>query len=497
MARKNTNEDEASLVGDNHARLLYNSLDQYNGEQKRRRRPSVLLAALLVLFLSSAAGITIAVVLMLQPIEVQSACIARDLVLFASSIAMLYICIHIRGSRRNYIRKGPGPPQTYGNYLHASALLFARLGIAVWVAALVATNVMIAKVTTSVGIAKVAPYLDLAVCILAIPSFIAISATIESNSTPFATKGLSRNSFLSSSSSKFSDDLTADLSVSRRASLQRKESTNASIMTVPTAEIFRLGSSGAAARNPQPLVINTDELSYDRTELMANSPIGATHYIPTIIGTIPSSLIPTMPKLPLTFSEPPPKPVYIPGGWRTEWNNTYADQVGPQMITEPSIDNSTTDHTPYYSSSYPASSADTSRSSTPSKISNGSGRTHRVTPSTSIASSSQRSRLSTVRYAAQPEIAIRQAIRVIRNPNYSPPTVIAGGDPNREVAIRPPEPVAMPRNCQQVQDVPPPPSLQRKPSNFSRPLLPSTDSDSDSAVVMNIPETIRQELPRE
>ncbi|KAI1138608.1 hypothetical protein F5Y05DRAFT_44860 [Hypoxylon sp. FL0543] len=486
MAWKNGDEEQASSVGDNHAQLLYHSLEQYNQEQKRRRRPSILLGALISLFLSSVGGLTLAIILLLQPLEIQSGCIARDLTLFASSIALVYVCLHIRGARKDYRRRGPGPPQIYGDYLHASALMVARFGIAVWVAALVATSVMIAKAAPLEDFAKTAPYLQLVICIGATPSFIAISATIESNPTPFATKGVSRSSFLSCRTSEVADDITADLSVSRRASLQRKESTSASVLTVPTAEIFKLGSSNpvaAPARKPDHLEIRNKELPIDTTELMANSPIGATHNIPTVLNTRRLSRVQSLSKVPNSVSKSPPQPVYNPGGWRCEWNN-IAEQVAAARVPDTSLQGST------YSGAAELSSR-SSRTSTPPSTSNDTNRGHRVTPSTSITSSAHRSRLSTVRYAAEPEVAVRQPIRVIKNPNYWPPTVVdADAD---QTIIKPPEPVAVPRGAQPVQEVTPP-ILRRKPSNFSRPLQTSGGSEVDSAVVMNIPETVRVEV---
>ncbi|KAI1100253.1 hypothetical protein F4804DRAFT_344866 [Jackrogersella minutella] len=495
MALKNDDEERASSVDENHARLLYSSLEQYNKERKRRKRPSVLLAALISLFLSSAGGITLAIVLILQPVEVQTACIARDLVLFAASLALLYICLHLRGARKDYRRRGNGPPQIYGEYLHASALLLARIGIAVWVAALVATSVMIAKPTPSTGLAKTAPYLDLVICIGALPSFIVISATIESNPTPFATTGVSRSSFLGSRASGTTDDLSADLSVSRRASLQRKESTNSSVLTMPTAEIFRLGSSkpmGPRARAVTPLLIRTDDLSDDRMDLMANSPIGATYDISTTLGTMASPSVTPMPKLPMNLPKSPPQPVYNPGGWRCEWNNV-AEQVGVSGIPEMSKQGSSVDRAAYISAYSPASGG-SSYPSVLSRTSSGNDTRHRVTPSTSIASSAQRSRLSTVRYAAEPEIAVRQEIRVIKNPNYSPPTVVDADEEDR-ITIMPPEPVAIPKGAQQAHDVPSP-TLQRTRSNFSRPLPPSRGSQADSAIEMEIPVPSDHELSR-
>ncbi|KAI1206926.1 uncharacterized protein F4807DRAFT_218499 [Annulohypoxylon truncatum] len=498
MARKHGDLEKVWTVDEQHAQLLYHSLEQYNTEQKRTRRPSILLASLIFLFISSVAGLSLAVVLLLQPAEVQTACIARDLILFAASIGLVYVCIHIRGARKDYRRRGNLPPQIYGDYLHASALLIARFGIAVWVAALVATAVMIAKAAPSNGLAKMTPYLDLVICLGALPPFIAISATIESNPTPFATTGVSSKSFLSCQSSEVSDDLSADLSVSRRASLQRQESTSSSILTVPTAEIFKIGSS-KPPKTPDPLMIRTKDLPNDRMELMANSPLGATYDIST--AAVPSRGIPFLQKPAPSLSKSPPQPVYNPGGWRSEWNN-IAEQINIQKIpttTETPLHSSNAERRSAYisSSNYTASSSGSRSSSAPPKV-------HRASPSTSIASSAQRSRLSTVRYAAEPEIAVRQPIRVIKNPNYSPPSVADAddegegerGEEARLITVRPPEPVAVPRGSRQVYDVTAPPTLKRKPSNFSRPLQPSRGSEADSAIGMKISGVLEQGMER-
>lgn len=150
-----------------HARLLYESLEQYNREQKKRRRPSVILGALLLLFFCSACGITLAIVLMAKVVEVEAACLSRDLILFAGIMSLLYLGLHIKGARRDYTREGSGPPQLYGHYLHASALLFARLSIIVWIAALIATAILISKSIPLEGFAGKVPILNLLLCIAA------------------------------------------------------------------------------------------------------------------------------------------------------------------------------------------------------------------------------------------------------------------------------------------------------------------------------------------
>ncbi|KAI1466454.1 uncharacterized protein F4812DRAFT_434107 [Daldinia caldariorum] len=493
MARKKGDEEQSSSVSDNHAELLYRSLEQYNQEQKRRKQPSFVLAALITLFLSSAGGISLAIVLMLQPTEMKFTCISRDLVLFASAIALLYICLHVRGAKKNYRRKGPGPPQVYGQYLHASALLIARLAIAVWIAALVATAVMVAKPVALEGFAKTAPYLNLVICVIAIPSSFVISASIESNPTPFATKGVSRASFLNGQSSQCSGDLIEDLSVSRRASLQRKESNSASIATVPTAEIFQLGSSKTIEpkiKTAKSLTIGTEDIPNDRIkfELMANSPIGRTYTVHAAPSNMSSLSVPRVLRVPPRLSKSPPQPVYNPGAWRTEWNDA-AEQPRVTKATKTSIDSSSTNR-----STYSSTSDRTSSSSSPSKSSHEPSKGHRATPSTSITSSANRSRLSTVRYASQPEVAIRQAIRVVKNPNYTP-GMRAATDKDQDVIQRP-EPAMLSRSARETHGDSKAPALQRKPSNFSRPLPPSRGSEVDSAIEMKMPATFIKEQPR-
>ncbi|KAI0007693.1 hypothetical protein F4779DRAFT_628928 [Xylariaceae sp. FL0662B] len=496
MARvKADNKDQASSVDGSHAQLLYHSLDQYNQEQKRRRRPSIVLGALVCLVISSAGGIALAIILMLQPVEIHAACIARDLILFAAAMTLLYIGLHIRAARKDYKRRGPGPPQIYGEYLHASALLVARLAIAVWIAALIATAVMIAKAGPFEGFAKKIPFLNLLICIGAIPPFLIISITIEKNPTPFATTGFSRSSFLTCRVSEFADDLAADMSVSRRASLQRKQSMNGSVMTLPTAEIFQYNASKLfASKKAKPAehpIVLVGELPDDKTELMANSPVRTSHPISSGLRPMPSSSVPPVPKLPHSLSKSP-QPTYNPGGWRNEWNNV-AEQVGVSKIPPSSTDRSGIEPSAYHSSAYSDTSGGSSHTSTPHKYTSRAGGRHHATPSTSIANDTHRSRLSTVRYASEPEVAVRQAVRVVTNPAYSLATTIAM-EAERE-AIKPPRPVAVLRNAQQAQKVSSP-TLIQETSSLSHPIPTSRDSVADSAIEMKVPGTYVDETTR-
>ncbi|KAI1191031.1 hypothetical protein F5B17DRAFT_426912 [Nemania serpens] len=445
-----------------HARLLYESLENYNREQKRRRRPSVILGALLVLFFSSACGITLAFVLMAKVVEVEAACLSRDLILFAGIMSLIYLCLHIRGARRDYTREGPGPPQIYGHYLHASALLFARLGIIVWIAALVATAILIARSTPLEGFAGKVPILNLLLCIGAIPPFLIISVTIERNPTPFATAAISSTSLLTCRVSEFEDDLATDLSVSRRSSLKRKQSQDGPVLSLSTEDIFRSGMPEYDEKNRG---------IGDRIDRITSPPKEKIPPILPRVDLVPQSPVPPIPKT-LDSSTPAralSQPVYFPGGWRAEWNSA-AEEIGVSATTE----NQTTASPSSMESQYaPIATPPSALLSPPTTQSRGtpwtnttstnmtatattttnasaSKQQHRrsqrpVTASTSIASSAARSNLSTVRYAAQPEIAVRQPITVVRNPAYIPPAE------KKKQQQQQPDPVTLLRNAQRAQ----------------------------------------------
>ncbi|RYP45776.1 hypothetical protein DL768_007922 [Monosporascus sp. mg162] len=536
--------------GSSSGHLLYTSLEHFNASRRRRRRPSIILGALLALFLASGSGVALAVVLMLQDdeppptattknttTEVQTrhiACLARDLVLFASLLALLYLALHVRGAlRRDHHRGGSytssgreqeqegrssrvssrvmrsspsGPPHTMrGDFLHAGALLVSRLAIGVWVAALAATAVLIARAgrgagvegdggrgMLGAGVVGAAPVLELLVCTFAIPSFVIISAMIERHHSPFATTGLSQASFLTCRVSAFADDLAAAegdseagmLSISRRASLMERqrrvnnsnnrcnEESSATAVTLTSTEIIRQGAPGgstAPAQNRKdsngpggPREVTNDKMNTN-TKVLANLSGKTCDRIPPPLkplGPRPQALPVSVPA-----QHSPPQPAYNPGGWRSEWNNVTEQVDVPRTTTDTEASSSPSSPSSSYSSSsstgeassngsngssfaVPASTYVSSRySSRYSKDSSssvlrpsssapvsGSGRWAESgpskpsahpkeqakqkrrpppAPSTSIASSEKRTGLSTVRYAAKPDVAVRQPVRVV------------------------------------------------------------------------------------
>ncbi|KAI0403194.1 hypothetical protein F4802DRAFT_599336 [Xylaria palmicola] len=468
MARGNESRSESPSRSEMHAPLLYTSLQRYSERQKRQRRPSIILAALFFLFLSSAGGIALAVVLMVQVVNLGTASLPRDLILFAGIMSLLYIGLHIRGARKDYRKEMPGPPQLHGRYLHASALLIARISIVIWIAALIATGIVIAKALPVGELAAKSPYLDLVLCIGAIPSFLIISITIERNPTPFATAAISSPSFLTCRVSDFADDIATDLSVSRRSSLRRKQSETGSVLTLPTEEIFRLGDPNYNEKTKtEPKQSSAMDGGQARNEDLL--PMREAELIPLGLNPVPPSSIP-LPQNGLDQETTPevPQPVYVPGGWRTEWNNAQEARVPPiteNPVYEPCGNDawSSSYLDPKYmvaetSSSAPALS-ETPQQHPLSTVENTTAMNTQkqrqdslpATASTSIASSAARSNLSTVRYAAEPEIAVQQFIKVVPNPAYQPPLNMGDQPGEERPVIQKPDPVVLLYNTQQGQ----------------------------------------------
>ncbi|KAI3339746.1 hypothetical protein F4824DRAFT_454613 [Ustulina deusta] len=478
MARENESRPSSTTSSEAHAQLLHESIEKYDEAQRKRERPSVILAALVVLFLSSAGGITLAVVLMVKVTEIEATCFSRDFILFAAIMSLLYVCLHICGARKDYKREGPGPPQMHGQYLHASAVLVARLSLVTWIASLVATAILIARAVPLEGFSGKVPFLDLLTCNS--PSFLIISVTIERNRKPFATTSISSASFLTCRVSQFADDLTADSSVSRRSSLQRRESQSGSVLTLRTEEIFALGARQLDEKNTSAPKQLESAAGEKRTKLPTKEP----HQILPKGNGIPSSPAQPIPQmLDSTPVQAVPEPTYCPGGWRAEWNSV-GHEVGASRITDNSTDGSSSSDAS--SSAHHVSPAalaaalslglpsPSHKSQLPTAPSNTvpAQQQHRYS-SARISGSAVPSNLSTVRYASEPEIAVQQSIRVVRNPAYRPRAGSAGANACKGVAgpvVSRPD-VALLRNAQRAQRMETgSPGPKRTPSNFSRPI---------------------------
>lgn len=132
-------KDNLSRFGDDESLLLYNSLEDLKQQRKNGKQPTVVLGSLCALFLLSAGGIALAVLMNLNPLQVQGVSAERNLIICAASTTIFYVGLHVGGAARNYTRTRNGPPQLFRNYLHMGALVLARISILIWVAALVAT----------------------------------------------------------------------------------------------------------------------------------------------------------------------------------------------------------------------------------------------------------------------------------------------------------------------------------------------------------------------
>jgi len=289
----------SSTTGDDDTKKLQESLEQIEKDRRLPRRPTLILAAILSLFGSSTFGIILAGITLARPVDVVAACISRDLILFASVVSYFYIGLHIRAARREVYRLHPGPPQLHGEYLHATALLVSRLSICIWISALIAVSAMVAMSAPARGMEGAVPYLNLMICIGAVPAFIVIAATIETTAVPFATACVSKPSLLTCRVSEFVEEIAADESVSRRASVSRAQASAPAPSTLAT--------------NPAP-------------EPAAPPPVSTTAPASITVKAVPAPAeASTAPVTPLVT----PPPTYNPGGWRIEFNpgNASIDSV--------------------------------------------------------------------------------------------------------------------------------------------------------------------------
>ncbi|KAK8079132.1 adenosylmethionine decarboxylase [Apiospora phragmitis] len=361
-------ETQSAGLGDNDLQRLNASLEEFSQQKEkaagRRKRPIFMLVAVLVMFLVSGGGVALAVLHFVNPIEAEGIRLACDLVLVASGMSLLYTAIHVRGAFSNYVNDAPHiPPHFRGEYVHASALIVARLGIPVWIAAAVATALLISKSEHPLGIfGNQIPYplIDLIICVVALISFIALAATINKNPTPFALAGISSSSLLTHQDNVFvaDDDDEAFLSISRRASMQRAagEKVAEKRTTPPLAPSPPLARPKSTSKSSSRRTTLTEEAltkvaDHGRrvarpndldTELMANSPVRPNYY--TTMPPVQRSSVPPVPPLPPKLLQAkaksqsqqrhtlaPPSRGGAGGGWRDDWND-LANQAG---ITRP------------------------------------------------------------------------------------------------------------------------------------------------------------------
>jgi len=186
-----------------------------------------------------------------------------------------------------------------------------------------------------------------------------------------------------------------------------------------------------------------------------------------------------------------PQPTYYPGGWRVEWDSV-PQEICTSRTAESSVSVPTSTSLPHSNTSTEASTSSSSSSSShyesqqgvpplstttvsspplthhsslqippkpydnytiPNSTTNNAqqgqqGQQHlsRATASTSIASSAARSNLSTVRYASEPELAVRQPMKVVWNPARSTSSTLSDQFPSTRVV----DPLALLRGAQQA-----------------------------------------------
>lgn len=126
--------------------ILFLNDDTNKARAKSRARPRACpLTALLALTLhmiSSGGGIALSVLVYLLKLQVTAAgnldLVARILLFGASCMGPFYVIMHLFAAREHYVRsQQTGSPQIYGYFTAAVAVLVMRLGLPVWLGAVV------------------------------------------------------------------------------------------------------------------------------------------------------------------------------------------------------------------------------------------------------------------------------------------------------------------------------------------------------------------------
>ncbi|KAK8116574.1 uncharacterized protein PG998_004855 [Apiospora kogelbergensis] len=345
---------QSSGPGDKELQSLNASLEAFSQQKKskrrRRKRPFLMLVAVLLLFLVSGGGVALAILLFLNPSQAEHIGLARDLVLVASAMSLLYTAIHVRGAFTNYINDAPHIPPHFRGGVHARQRPYCG---ATW-----DSNLDCSRRGDGPAHIQVGTPLGI--------SFIALAGTINKNPTPFALAGISSSWLLTyQDSNVFVDEDNDDafVSISRRASMQRaalsEKRTTPPLAPSPPPALARSTTEGSQTsrrmtlteealakaetqgrRGPKPNNLNISRVADEddaKTELMANSPVRPNYYItpPPLRNSVPP-----VPPLPAKLKakakgKKSQRHTLAPsrnggdsgGGWRDDWNS-LADQTG-------------------------------------------------------------------------------------------------------------------------------------------------------------------------
>ncbi|KAK3937762.1 hypothetical protein QBC46DRAFT_356413 [Diplogelasinospora grovesii] len=321
-----------------------------DGRAKERRKfrvyASISLLFVIILFLSSGTGIALSVIVIVfkPPSPGGNLSLPSRTLLFAAScMSLLYVLFHVLAARKPY-HKGHGPPQSYGQYVVALALLLARLGIPIWIASVVLAAIIAAGLGLNVarGLVGNIPWLNLLVSVSALLSSAALIAVIETSSRPFAILGISKMSFIdgrrSSSSSTASED-AGQQHLSRQASIEKsREERLSRRSTLTSKSLFRSDQQDTSLSTPD--LFRTVSMSVTQIEdVAANGTRGsaATGVYNRDRRRVRSQ---TMPTALDAISSTPPRGVYF--AWRSPMPDlgafrstgiTSFDQISRQRAT--------------------------------------------------------------------------------------------------------------------------------------------------------------------
>lgn len=214
------------------------------GSRRLRACPVMALLALFVHMISSGCGIALSALIVRYGLDMTSAgilnLVARILLFAASCMGPFYVFMHLVAAREHYVRSlQNGTPQIFGYVSVAVAVLVMRLGLPIWIAAVVLSALVAAQkgFDTTLGFSGNVVWVQLGVAALALSVFSACSIgclpttltriltrlsliilviVTETTDRPFATSIFSRRSFIKGTDMMEDRRDTFDLSISQQ-----------------------------------------------------------------------------------------------------------------------------------------------------------------------------------------------------------------------------------------------------------------------------------------
>jgi hypothetical protein len=133
--------------------------------RRNRRLAIVALISIMILFLTAGSGITLNILTFLYSIQAEGDFPSRIVTLTASVLAFLLVVVHMEGSWTDFRSGETGVDR---KWRHTVALGLGRVGVLVWLAAIILTSIVISQTPFLLDsqVQGKGPYLGILVCVI-------------------------------------------------------------------------------------------------------------------------------------------------------------------------------------------------------------------------------------------------------------------------------------------------------------------------------------------